>query len=93
MNDTPERIHWEQVASFAAQYEADLARQILENEDIPVYVRGPEVGIFGPGFSGPSPLGTAVFVPSDRTEEARDLLADLIRGFGGEDEATDEGRS
>jgi len=77
VNETPTRIHWEQVAAFAALYEAELARQILEEQDIPVYVRGPEVGIFGPGFSGPSPLGTAVFVPSDRADEAREFLADL----------------
>mgnify|MGYP001226052844 CR=1 FL=1 len=65
---------WERLAEFGALYEADLIVQRLEAEGIPVFVRGPEVGIFGPGFSGASPLGVMVFVPKDRLERARDLL-------------------
>ncbi len=88
-----DEIHWAKAASFKASYEADLARQALEAEGIPVAVLGDATGIFGPGFMGPTTRGNTVLVPSDRVEEARELIADLVDAFGGgigEDEERQE---
>jgi hypothetical protein len=76
-------IHWAKAASFKAAYEADLARQALEAEGIPVAVLGDTTGIFGPGYMGPTTRGNTVLVPSDRLDEARVLIADLVEAFGG----------
>lgn len=76
-------IRWAKAASFKASFEADLARQQLESEGIPVALLGDATGIFGPGFMGATPRGVTVLVPSDRVEEARELIADLLEAFGG----------
>lgn len=76
-------IRWTKAASFKASYEADLARQTLEAEGIPVAVLGDVTGIFGPGYMGPTTRGNTVLVPSDRLDEARELIADLVEAFGG----------
>ena len=83
-------IRWAKAASFKASFEADLARQQLESEGIPVALLGDATGIFGPGFMGAPPRGVTVLVPSDRLEEARELIADLLEAFGGSVE-DDEG--
>jgi hypothetical protein len=82
-------IRWARAASFKASFEADLARQQLEAEGIPVALLGDATGIFGPGFMGATPRGVTVLVPSDRVEEAHELIADLLDAFGGtvEDDA------
>jgi hypothetical protein len=76
-------IRWAKAASFKASYEADLARQALEAEGIPVAVVGDATGIFGPGYMGPTTRGNTVLVPSDRLNESRELIADLVEAFGG----------
>jgi hypothetical protein len=73
----PKESRWVPVADFGTGYEADLAEGILRSAGIPVLVRGPEIGIFGPGFAGPTPRGVTILVPAEYHEEARDLLADL----------------
>lgn len=78
-----DEVHWAKAATFKASYEADLARQALEAEGIPVAVLGDATGIFGPGYMGPTTRGNTVLVPSDRVEEARELIADLVEAFGG----------
>jgi Putative prokaryotic signal transducing protein len=78
-----DEVRWAKAASFKASYEADLARQALEGEGIPVAVLGDATGIFGPGYMGPTTRGNTVLVPSDRVEEARELISDLIEAFGG----------
>lgn len=75
---------WGKVAIFAAQPEAELARQQLEASDIPVAVLNDGTGIFGPGFSGRSHLGVTLLVPVDLVEEARELLEDFLDAFGAE---------
>jgi hypothetical protein len=89
-DDGADALHWAKVASFKAPYEAELARQQLEAEDIPAIVQGDLTGIFGPGYMGPSPLGVAVLVPSDRLREARELIADFVEAFGGSPGEDDE---
>lgn len=75
---------WTKAAVFAAALEAELARQQLHAEGIPVALLNHQTGIFGPGFAGPSALGITVLVPEERVREARELIADLIEAFGGE---------
>ena len=83
-----EDVRWAKLAEFGAPHEAELARQLLEGQDIPAVVQGDSTGIFGPGFSGATALGHRVLVPSDRVEEAREALTDLLDAFGGD--ASDE---
>ena len=70
MSDT-----WELLKEYYAGYEADLAISFLESAEIPVLRKGPETGIFGPGFAGSSPLGIQIYVPASRIEEARDMVS------------------
>jgi Putative prokaryotic signal transducing protein len=86
-----DEVRWAKAASFKASYEADLARQALEAEGIPVAVLGDATGIFGPGYMGPTTRGNTVLVPSDRVEEARELISDLIEAFGGGTGEEEEG--
>lgn len=81
--DAPERS-WRKLAVFAAAYGAEMARQRLDSEGIPVAVLNDNTGIFGPGFMGASAIGVTVLVASDRYDEARDLVEDLMETFDGE---------
>lgn len=68
---------WIPIAEFGAAYQADLAEVILREAGIPVLVKGPEIGIFGPGFAGPTSRGVTLLVPATFEDEARELLEDL----------------
>jgi hypothetical protein len=65
---------WIKVATFASGLDADIARATLEEADIPVQVRAPHIGVFGPSFQGPVLGGVDVYVPSPELDRARDLL-------------------
>ena len=65
---------WTLIAEFAAAYEAELPTSMLEAESIPVLRKGPETGIYGPGFAGTSALGVRLYVPHSRLEDARSIL-------------------
>jgi len=65
---------WVLVATFGAAYEAELPESLLKAAGIPVLRKGPETGIFGPGFAGSSPLGVQLLVPRTRIDEARAIL-------------------
>ena len=69
-----QRSGWERLAEFGAGYEADAAEAVLRAYDIPVLRRGSDVGIFGPGFGGPTAHGVTLLVPLDRLQEARGAL-------------------
>jgi hypothetical protein len=71
MNETPE---WRQLAEFGGGVDADVAEAVLRAHGIPVIRRGPEVGIFGPGFTGPTAHGVSLLVPADRLAEAQAAL-------------------
>jgi len=62
-----DHARWEQLATYATGFEA---------EDIPVLIKGPQVGVFGAGFQGVMGGGLALFVPSPEIDRARELLAD-----------------
>lgn len=70
----PHDRRWIPVAEYGAGYEADLAESILRDAGIPVLVRGPEIGIFGPGFAGPTSRGVTILVPAEMLQQARELL-------------------
>ena len=62
------------LASFANGFEADLARERLEAEGIPVLLKGAQVGMFGAGFQGSFMGGAELFVPSPEYERAKALI-------------------
>lgn len=67
---------WVPVATYAAGYEADLAVARLDAAGISAVRRDNDtVGIFGPGFDGPSARGVTVLVASDAVGEAQRVLA------------------
>ncbi|MCC6432275.1 MAG: DUF2007 domain-containing protein [Gemmatimonadaceae bacterium] len=75
-NDSSGPAQWVLVASYATGLEAEMARQQLENEGIPVLVGNPAPGIFGAGFQGNVTGGIRLSVPSPEVERSR-LLLDL----------------
>jgi hypothetical protein len=66
---------WCDVATFVTGFEADLAIAQLEAAGIPA-VRDDRdtVGIFGPGFQGPTGRGVSVRVPKELCEAAAEIL-------------------
>jgi hypothetical protein len=67
---------WVPIATFNAQYEADGAIARLESEGIPTQRRNNDfVGIFGPGFGGPTAGGITVLVPGALADEALQVLS------------------
>ena len=65
---------WALLKDYNSQIEADIDVGILKGEDVPTLLRGPEIGIFGPGFSGATPRGVHLYVPEDLLEFARELI-------------------
>ncbi|HEX6631300.1 MAG TPA: hypothetical protein VF048_09425 [Gemmatimonadaceae bacterium] len=69
-------VQWVPIATYPAVYVAEIGRAVLEAGGFDAVVEGGEsVGIFGPGFSGPTPRGIRVLVPSDQLAAARTYLA------------------
>ncbi len=73
MTDEPRYVL---LATFANGFEADLARERLEAEDIPVLAKGSNVGMFGGAFQGSVTGGVSLFVPSPEIDRAKALLDD-----------------
>jgi hypothetical protein len=65
---------WTVLKQFAARFEADLPLALLEDAGIPVFVRGPETGIFGPGFAGATAAGVTILVHEEDLERAQDVI-------------------
>ena len=63
-----------EIARFSSRLEAETIGHALDQYDIPFMVQSPDVGMFGPGMLGASPVGASLCVPSDRLEEVRELL-------------------
>ncbi|HEU4632008.1 MAG TPA: hypothetical protein VFS08_19820 [Gemmatimonadaceae bacterium] len=77
----PPPARWVPIATYPAVYAAEIGRAVLEAGGFDAIVEGGEwVGIFGPGFSGPTPRGVRVLVPSDQLAAARTYLAFRARG-------------
>ena len=71
MDRTPQ---WASVGVFPSGLAADVARQALEDAEIPVLVKGGQPGIFGPAFQGAITGGIEVLVPDVALEHAREIL-------------------
>lgn len=65
---------WVKLDTFNASLEAEMMVEILNQADIPTLVQGPEAGIYGFGFGGVTAKGVTIKVPSDRLEEAKQIL-------------------
>ncbi|MEO6447223.1 MAG: hypothetical protein ABIZ91_00680 [Gemmatimonadaceae bacterium] len=67
---------WVRVANVGSGWEADLTVARLEAEEVPARASGNDlVGIFGPGFQGPSSRGFFVEVPAPLADRARWILS------------------
>jgi hypothetical protein len=74
---------WSVLATYASGFEADLAIAQLETAGIPtIRDNNDTVGIFGPGFQGPTARGVTVLVPATVLDEARDVVT-LVEGDEG----------
>jgi hypothetical protein len=79
MNENVERgeqAKWVVVATYSTGFEADMARQRLAAEGIPVLVESSAPGIFGASFQGAVTGGITLQVPSPVSEWAHSLLSD-----------------
>jgi hypothetical protein len=64
-----------EIARFPTRLEAETIGHALDQYDIPFLVRSPDLGMFGYGHQGPTPMGAALCVPEDRAEEVTELLS------------------
>ncbi len=72
---TEHEANWVTIARYVAGYEADLAVARLDAAGIDAIRRGNDtVGVFGPGFEGPTARGVDVLVPSIVVAAAREVL-------------------
>jgi hypothetical protein len=69
---------WVLLREYGSAMEANLDLGSLEMESVPTLVRGLEPGIFGPGFTGTTPHGVRVYVPSGLLDFARELVGDDV---------------
>ena len=60
---------WVAIAHYAAGYDAAGIPSVRRGNDT--------VGLFGPGFEGPTARGVDVLVPATVAVEAREVLADV----------------
>ena len=65
---------WARLTTVYSGLAVDTIRTTLELEDIPVLVRGYQVGMFGSGFQGPINEGAEILVPEGAPERARELI-------------------
>jgi hypothetical protein len=65
---------WAELGHYASQFDADLDRSTLELAGIPVMVKGPLTGAFGPGYVGWTPEGVRLYVPDGALDDARAIL-------------------
>ena len=72
-------IGWVRLTECATGFEADLLKSDLEEADIPVLLRGPQVGMFGGGFQGNIVGGLEVLVPSPEVERAQAILEGSVK--------------
>lgn len=68
--------NWVPVREYAALVLAEMDQQMLEQSGIPVLLKGPLTGAFGPGFSGPTTQGVTLLVPDDQHAVALELLGE-----------------
>ena len=69
-----EQAQWMVIGNFNTAFEAEMVRQSLEAEGIPVLTKSDAPGIFGAGFQGAVTGGVTLHVPSPEFERAQALL-------------------
>jgi Putative prokaryotic signal transducing protein len=67
---------WMLLKTVYTGLDADTIRAMMEEEGIPVLVRGYQVGMWGSAFQGPLNEGVDILVPETALERARELLPD-----------------
>ena len=80
------QAQWVTIATFSTGFEADMARQRLEAEGIPVLVGSNAPGIFGASFQGAVTGGITMQVPSPVSEWAHALLSEGVSDVVEEDD-------
>ena len=81
---------WRVLATYVSGFDADVAMAQLEAAKIPaVRNNNDTVGIFGPGFQGPTARGVTVLVPAGALEAAREAVT-LVHGVGSHDAVDEE---
>jgi hypothetical protein len=65
---------WSVLTAASTTLEAEMIRQTLESEGIPVLIRGTYSGVFGGAYQGPVPGGVQILVPEEELDDARELL-------------------
>lgn len=72
-----DRAEWITIGTYATGLDADIARELLEGEGIPVLLQSNSAGIFGLSFQGSVAGGIGLQVPSPEVDRARELLSDM----------------
>ncbi len=70
----PDQAEWIEIGTYSTGLEADMVRQTLDAEGIPVLVKSNAAGIFGMNFQGAITGGVALYVPSPEADRALSLL-------------------
>lgn len=68
-----------EVARFPSRLEAETVGHALDQYDIPFFVKSDDIGLFGPGITGPTPGGASLWVPAARHAEVAGLLSCVVR--------------
>ncbi len=63
-----------EIARFDNRLEAEAVGHALDQHGIPFLVQGSDIGIFGPGMVGRSPVEVSLQVPEEALEEVKILL-------------------
>ena len=67
-----------EIARFDSRLEAEAVGHALDTHDIPFLVQGSDIGMFGPGMVGRSPVEVSLQVPESALEEVKRLLDCVI---------------
>ena len=68
------QAQWIVIGNFNTAFEAEMVRQALEAEGIPVLTKSDAPGIFGAGFQGAVTGGVTLHVPSPEFDRAQTIL-------------------
>ena len=73
-SEQEEQAQWVVIGNFDTAFEAEMVRQSLEAEGIPVLTKSDAPGIFGASFQGSVTGGVTLHVPSPEFDRAQALL-------------------
>lgn len=75
------QVHWVTLVNFASALEAEMLVERLRAAGLTATSRGNDiVGIFGPGFAGPTTHGVDVMVASTDAQAAGEILEEFRDG-------------